>query len=114
MPKQMYEGKGTDLASALGGLYKTVFGEKAPEQGEEMRYRVDLISPDKETRFSSGTQETYERALDAARQNVKTVDQGSAYTMEVFVTAKYEARQQAKPSGAAPSGRKTSDITGLF
>ena len=113
MPKQQYEGKGTDLASALGGLYKTVFGEKAPQQGEEMRYRVDLILPGGKTRYSSGPMERYEDALDEVKSMATSLDP-TLLTLEVTVTAKYEAPQQAKPSGAAPSRRRTTDITGLF
>lgn len=113
----MYEGKGTDLESALTNLYQSALGEKAPQKGEEMGYRVDLVSGDKKTRFSSGVQQTYEQALDAARQNVTDVTTGRPYTMEVFVTGKYDVQRKPetpRASGAAPSERKTSDIAGLF
>ncbi len=117
MPKQLYEGRGTDLVSALDGLYKAVFGEKAPQQGEEMRYRVDLVSHDQKKHYSSGVQQTYEQALNAAHQNVTDVTQGPPYTMEVFVTGKYDVQrqpEQPRTSGAAPSERRTRDITGLL
>jgi len=117
MPKQMYEGKGADLVSALASLYKTVFGEGAPQQGEEMCYRVDLVSPDQKTRFSSGVKQTYEQALDAARQNVTDVTTGPPYTMEVFVTGKYNVQRQPetpRASGAGRDERRTSDITELM
>ncbi|MBI2103157.1 hypothetical protein HYT55_04915 [Candidatus Woesearchaeota archaeon] len=112
MPKQMYEGKGDDLPSALQGLYKSALGDKAPVMGEEARYRVDLIADDNK-RYSSGLQESYETALDVVRGMVGGDD--TQYRREVAVTAKYEAPQQAPaPSGAAPSGRRASTITDLL
>ncbi|MBS3170081.1 hypothetical protein J4210_06380 [Candidatus Woesearchaeota archaeon] len=112
MPKQMYEGKGEDLAGALQRLYQTVFGDKASKMGEEARYCVDLIALDN-IRYSSGPQKTYEAALDGVRKMVSGDD--AQYRREVVVTAIYEAPQQAPaPSGAAPSSRRTADITGLL
>ncbi|MBI4151853.1 hypothetical protein HY496_02690 [Candidatus Woesearchaeota archaeon] len=115
MPKQLYEGKGADLAEALQSLYRNAFGDKAPENGEEMRYRVELFSQDGTVRYTpNGVFGSYDAALDAARALLPAGSQAQDYRSEVFVTGRYESRQQSRPSGAAPSGRKTVDITGLL
>ncbi len=117
MPKQMYEVRGADLESALLSLYQAALGEKAPRKGEEMRYRVDLVSQNGERRFSSGEQKTYELALDTVQKNVTDVTTGQPYESEVFVKGKYDVQRQPetpRASGAAPSKRRTCDITKLF
>jgi len=112
----MYEGKGDTLVSALNSLSESIGANSLPKV-EEMRYRVDLVSADQKTRYSSGAQETYELALDAAREKVTDVTQRPHYTTEVFVTGKYDVQRKPdtpRASGAAPSERRTRDITGLF